>query len=248
MVYSMYSLTGLPDDAGVFIDGAFRALPGDPTIPLFLARFRTPAFRPALFDTFDIARPATIAASVPKRQAEFLAGRICARAALQRAGHAAAQVPVGPQRAPQWPAGAKGSITHNACFAAAAVSADGSTLGIGVDIETLIDGATGGQVASQVASAAELARLHAPTAGPDAQARLTLIFSAKESFFKAAYAQVGDYFGFDAVELLAFDPAAARLQFRCVQALGPALAAGTRFDAHYEQLDAATVLTAVVLR
>lgn len=235
------------DRSDAFISGALRMLPGHHPAPLFLAHFHVQQFRPELFGQFNIVAPASISASVPKRQAEFLAGRICASTVLQRLGHSQTQVGIGRHRAPHWPDGILGSITHNAHFAAAAACADSSASGLGIDIETVIDDATGALIAHQVASPAEIARINAPVATLDAHCRLSLIFSAKESFFKAAYRQVGDYFDFDAVELMEFDPLNARLHFRCTRHLSPALQKHTRFAACYEQLDTETVLTTVVL-
>jgi 4'-phosphopantetheinyl transferase EntD len=223
-----------------FIGWDFQTFPGRFPFPFTLARYELGHFQPGLFRDFAIVPHASIASAVPKRQAEFLAGRICAREALHRHGLADAQVPVGSHRAPQWPAGITGSITHNGSFAAAATFAQGEVLGAGIDIETVIDSSMCAEIAKEVAHEGEIAKL----GGED----LALIFSAKESFFKAAFSQVGEYFGFDAVELLEFDPAAARLHFRCVQPLSPALQPGFRFDAFYQRLDETTVMTAVVLR
>ena len=48
--------------------------------------------------------PASIQRSVAKRQAEFLAGRICARAALQQLEGLSFIPAIGEDRAPVWPA------------------------------------------------------------------------------------------------------------------------------------------------
>ena len=54
-----------------------------------------------------------IARAIPKRQAEFAAGRRAARAALTTLGHPAQAIPVGDRRAPIWPQGTVGAITHD---------------------------------------------------------------------------------------------------------------------------------------
>ncbi|UGQ48630.1 4'-phosphopantetheinyl transferase family protein [Massilia endophytica] len=222
-----------------FIGWDFHTFPGRIPFPFVLARYELAHFEPGLFREFGIDAPATIGSAVRKRQAEFLAGRICAREALRLHGAADAQVAVGSHRAPRWPQGVAGSITHNGSFAAAAVFAQDAAQGVGIDIESRIGEALHGEIAREVAHEGELALLD----GED----LALLFSAKESFFKAAFGQVGEFFGFEAVELVEFDAASARLQFRCVQALSPALQPGFRFDAFYQRLDEATVMTAVVL-
>ncbi len=50
--------------------------------------------------------------AVPKRIHEFAGGRACARAALSQIGYGGVAVLRGADRAPIWPAGATGSITH----------------------------------------------------------------------------------------------------------------------------------------
>ena len=54
-----------------------------------------------------------VAKAVPKRVAQFTAGRVCARRALAQLGNTE-PVPIlmGEDRAPQWPAGYVGSISH----------------------------------------------------------------------------------------------------------------------------------------
>ncbi|PYY68869.1 4'-phosphopantetheinyl transferase, partial [Pseudomonas jessenii] len=56
------------------------------------------------FQRSAIEVPASIQRSVAKRQAEFLAGRVCARAALQRLEGLSFIPAIGEDRAPVWPA------------------------------------------------------------------------------------------------------------------------------------------------
>jgi len=73
--------------------------------------------------------------AVPARRAEFARGRSAARAALTALGQPAASIPMRPDRAPRWPEGATGSISHcaGACLAIAGLSRDYA--GLGLDIE-----------------------------------------------------------------------------------------------------------------
>lgn len=73
--------------------------------------------------------------AVESRQLEFARGRAMARRALESAGGPAAPIPVRPNRAPAWPAGFVGSITHCDGLAAAAVAPSGMIRGIGIDAE-----------------------------------------------------------------------------------------------------------------
>ena len=60
----------------------------------------------------DIPLPASLTSSVDKRKTEYLAGRWCAREALRILGFDG--IPgMGADRAPIWPGGTVGSITHS---------------------------------------------------------------------------------------------------------------------------------------
>jgi 4'-phosphopantetheinyl transferase EntD len=75
------------------------------------------------------------ARAVASRRREFTAGRTCARRALSRLGvHDHPLVP-SPNRAPIWPDGTTGSITHTAGYCAAAVARRSDVLAVGIDAE-----------------------------------------------------------------------------------------------------------------
>lgn len=179
------------------------------------AGFQAASFDPAAFARARIACPAQVAGAVRKRQAEYFHGRLCAQAALRAAGHAGAlAVGTGPMREPVWPHGLVGSITHDATLAAAVVVPGTLCRGIGIDIEQPVP-ASFGALHSMVLAPAEQALLAvlAQRAGLAEGVLLTLVFSAKESFFKATCAAVGRYFGFDALALGGIDPVRAELAF-----------------------------------
>lgn len=77
-----------------------------------------------------------VATAVNARQSEFAAGRACARSALTDMGVGDPE-PIIPDehRAPIWPSGFVGSITHCTGLAAAAVARADTWLGIGIDAE-----------------------------------------------------------------------------------------------------------------
>jgi 4'-phosphopantetheinyl transferase EntD len=127
------------------------------------------------------------------RRRHFAAGRTCARAALRQLGHPAVAVPLGAERAPVWPTGVVGSITHCEGFTAAAVAwrRDVTLLGIDTEVASALDE----DVVGAIASADELAAAHAEL-GPDAGA---VIFSAKESIYKAWYPATDRWLGFESV-------------------------------------------------
>lgn len=248
------SSTGPPpaqDDAVArFAAPQLRALPsgaGAPALRYALATVDPAHFSTALYALAGIALPPHIAQSVPKRQAEFLAGRLCARAALSVLGRGALTVGIGAHREPLWPPGVVGSISHNGNFAAAVACPEQSMAGIGIDIENIIGEDTRAAMAELVVSPAELDFLLAAGTGLSLDCLLTLVFSAKESFFKAAFTQVRGYFDFDAVCVSAIDAGACSISLRLVHTLAPALAAGMVVRASYELVGSGAVFTALLL-
>jgi enterobactin synthetase component D len=153
------------------------------------------------FPNSAIEPPASIRRSVAKRQAEFLAGRICARAALLRLGGQACVPAIGEDRAPVWPAHVSGSITHSTGRAAAIVAQKRDWQGLGMDLENLLDPERAERLAAEILTPAELLRM--ATAPQDDRALLvTLTFSMKESLFKALYPIVGQRFYFEHAEIV----------------------------------------------
>ncbi|UUZ50689.1 hypothetical protein LP420_13630 [Massilia sp. B-10] len=94
-----------------------------------------------------------------KRQAEFIAGRICAQAALAEYGNGRHSVAIGSHRQPLWPAGLIGSITHNGQYAAALVCPASALLGVGIDIESVVSDDARQAMTELVVSADEAAFL-----------------------------------------------------------------------------------------
>ncbi|QJE01534.1 4'-phosphopantetheinyl transferase superfamily protein [Massilia forsythiae] len=231
----------------VFMQASARPLPGATGLAYVTGRYCAQAFTPALFARGTIDFPPSIRASVPSRQAEFLAGRLCARMALAPYGLQDCAVASGSHREPLWPSGMTGSITHNASHAAAVACPVDRLGGIGIDLETVANPDALAAVAALAVSPHEHDYLLGLAGGGSADRLLTLAFSAKESFFKAAFGRVGAYFDFDAAEVLAIDQAGCTIALRCTGTLGPGLEAGSVHLAHYALPDQATVFTALAL-
>lgn len=136
-----------------------------------------------------------------KRQSEFLAGRICAARALS-----SSQLPgrdaVSGQ--PLWPKGWCGSITHSHGQAVAIVASTLDWKSLGLDIERRIEAGRALRLRSTLLTAHEQEWLE----GLDQQTaanRLGLIFSAKESLYKALNPLTGVYFGFQDAQVTEYD-------------------------------------------
>ncbi|HXP06113.1 MAG TPA: 4'-phosphopantetheinyl transferase superfamily protein [Stellaceae bacterium] len=148
------------------------------------------------------------------RRREFATARSCARVALARLGVAAAPILRGSKHEPLWPDGVVGSITHCRGYRAAAVAFSESILTLGIDAEP--DGPLPGGVERRVLCDAERQWL---TAAPQGVPWDRVIFSAKESIYKAWFPLTGRWLGFDDA-VVSIDPAAgvfhARLLVDCL--------------------------------
>jgi 4'-phosphopantetheinyl transferase EntD len=161
-----------------------------------------------------------VARAVPGRREEFRTGRLCARRALARLGGPVSPLPVGPARAPIWPAGVVGTIAHAGGACLAAVAWRRAFAGIGLDLERA--GAWDEALAESVLTPAEAARLRGHPTLVGVPAALA-VFCAKESLYKAVQPGAGVLFGFQDVELVL--EAAQAFRARPSEAAAPALSA-----------------------
>lgn len=141
--------------------------------------------------------------AIAKRQREFAAGRAMAREAMAQVTGASDARPIlsGDDRAPIWPAGWQGSISHKSTLCLAVMGQSGALLG--VDVEEDIPLAH--NLIPTICSATEIAHI----AGADEGALAKLIFSAKEAAYKAQYPLTRTVFGFHGLEMRLDLPAAA---------------------------------------
>jgi 4'-phosphopantetheinyl transferase EntD len=138
---------------------------------------------------------AIVARASDKRRREFTAGRECARIALGKLGVAPAPILIGERGAPQWPPGIVGSITHCDGYRAAAVAHATGVAAIGLDAEPGDPLPRG--VLDVISLPAERARLTALTGERPTVCWDRLLFSAKESVYKAWFPLTGRWLGFE---------------------------------------------------
>lgn len=139
---------------------------------------------------------AAVAGAVPNRQAEFAAGRAAARAALDALGLPAAAVPVGASRAPCWPPGITGSITHTDGVALAVLAPAKQCAGLGLDAEP--DAPFPDDLLPSVTRPEERRWL---AGRPDPARAARLMFCAKEAAYKCQFPQSQSLIGFDAIQI-----------------------------------------------
>ncbi|MFN3723875.1 MAG: 4'-phosphopantetheinyl transferase [Paracoccaceae bacterium] len=133
----------------------------------------------------------TLPGAVPARLREFAAGRAAARNALAGIGIQAQAMPQGSDRAPVWPVGVVGSITHTGVACLAVVMPAATCRGIGIDLEQ--------DIPLEPAIWDTILRSDEQSGMTGAKAKA--VFSAKEAAYKAQYAVSRTLFGFDAMRV-----------------------------------------------
>jgi 4'-phosphopantetheinyl transferase EntD len=170
--------------SGVVAVEAFADVPGEPVFP---------------------GEEDLVARAVEGRRREFVTARRCAREALAKLGFPPAAIRPGSKREPIWPDGIAGAITHCKGYRAAAVVPTTLLAGIGIDAEPNGPLPEGVEESVTVAGEPEmLARLAALGPGTHWD---RLLFSAKESVYKAWYPLARRWLGFEDARLT-IDPAA----------------------------------------
>lgn len=136
------------------------------------------------------------ASAVESRRREFTAGRVCARRALGTLG--LPETPVTTRdRAPVWPDGTIGSITHTDGYCAAVVARRQDVRALGVDAEQ--HRPLGEGVARLVCLPEELDWF---ATAPDGVHWPAVVFSAKESVYKLWHPLAGSWLGFEEARVL----------------------------------------------
>jgi 4'-phosphopantetheinyl transferase EntD len=126
-----------------------------------------------------------------KRRREFATGRKCAHDAMAALGVTSTAVPSAAHGEPVWPAGLVGSITHCEGYCASAVARAGEIVGLGIDAEPNQPLPAGVGLAT-IASARERLRVTALERARPGIRWDKLLFSAKESVYKAWSALSGE--------------------------------------------------------
>jgi enterobactin synthetase component D len=136
----------------------------------------------------------------PNRKSEFLLGRVCASKAFELCtGQELLSLPVNVDRSPEWPTNVVGTISHNQYWVGAAVAKSTDLTGLGMDFEVL--GRTKLELAKQIRTPHDILK-HPKLTDEEL---LTVIFSCKESLYKALYPSVKKFFGFEDAAVLEID-------------------------------------------
>ncbi len=156
--------------------------------------------------------------AMPRRRAEFRAGRASARAALLQYGIQGWDLVPDERRRPIWPAGVVGSITHCERYCAVAIAWRLRYLAIGIDAEEATP--LPPQLRDLICTRREDRLLRANESDTPLAAKV--VFCAKEAFYKAYSAVADEFLDFTDVEVV-LDFSTARFTARCPRAAaGPA--------------------------
>lgn len=175
--------------------------------------------------------PPSLHAAVDKRKAEFVAGRYLARLALLELGESQGKVDIAKNRAPAWPANVVGSISHTESYAICVVARQHHCKQVGIDVEKIIDIKTAQSIVESIICKDEHAFVYRNNQLN--LEMLTLVFSAKESLFKALYPEVGFYFGFEAAVLTNIDAATNKFTLVLTEDLTMTYKRGLTFTGHF---------------
>ncbi|WP_345634927.1 4'-phosphopantetheinyl transferase family protein [Streptomyces thinghirensis] len=137
---------------------------------------------------------ALVARAVAKRRREFTLVRSCARRAMEKLGVPAQPVLTGERGAPRWPAGLVGSMTHCDGYCAAALVRATDLASLGIDAEP--DGPLPDGVLPTVSLPVEAERLRRLAEERPGVHWDRLLFSAKESVYKAWFPLTGEWLDF----------------------------------------------------
>lgn len=143
------------------------------------------------------AEEAIIERAVEKRRREFATVRACAREALAKLGLPPTPVISGARGEPLWPSGVVGSITHCDDYRACAVARSTDIASMGIDAEphaALPEGLLSDIAGTQELSWLSKRRQTEPDIHWD-----RLLFSAKESVYKAWFPVAKRWLGFNDV-------------------------------------------------
>jgi 4'-phosphopantetheinyl transferase EntD len=177
----------------------------------------------AFGDVLDIVlfpeEEAALGRAADKRRREFTTARACARTALARLGVPAVPIVPGLRGSPQWPPGVVGSMTHCAGYRASAVALAADVRTLGVDAEPDHSLPTG--VLDAIATADERDGLCALASAAPELSWDRLLFSAKESVYKAWFPLTRRWLGFEEA-VITIDPADGTFTARLLVA-GPVL-------------------------
>lgn len=205
-----------------------------PSLPrLWLTQHLALAKRPECIDltcaAFSQKMPNAVVRAVPKRQYEFIIGRLAAGVLLIENGIPAEDSWIASwHRQPVWPKGIIGSISHSSELVSVAVRPKGYGIdSIGIDIEYLDQNSQSMRALTRCFTHKERALLEQIENG------LIIGFSIKESLFKCLHPMTGNFFDFLDAQITYADTISQSVDCVLQCNLGEGLNSGTCLQGKY---------------
>ncbi|MEU6310060.1 4'-phosphopantetheinyl transferase superfamily protein [Streptomyces sp. NPDC047014] len=173
------------------------------------------AFDHVPFATLHPEEAALVARAVESRRREFATARYCAHRALDALGAPDAPLLATPRGLPLWPGSVRGAITHTTGYHAAAVADGSHVAALGIDAEPDVPLPAG--VLESIALPEETAHLAQLAARHPGTHWDKLLFSTKESVYKAWFPQTGLALEFEDA-LIRIDPVSRTFSARVLPA------------------------------
>lgn len=197
-----------------------------------------------LFEQYHFVLPRYMQAAIAKRQQEFVLGRLLAQMLLlQQRGQQIGQqliITSATEKLPIWPQGMYGSISHHPSHVVVTLCSQAQYLGI--DIEQILPKADADNIQHCVLTPSENQlwknKLQQQLAWNE---YVSLIFSFKESLYKAIYPQVLQYIDFLQAELIALDVQQQRAYFRFDSALQQQFQLCAIYQGQWQRVDESVV-------
>jgi enterobactin synthetase component D len=167
------------------------------TLLLGWCQFDQQHWQAELHQRWQLPLPVALSRAVVKRKSEHLASRWLARELLAHCGVADFVLYNAPDRSPCWPDGIQASLSHS--HDQVVMAATREPLSVGIDVEQVMSDDTARETAEMLMNAQERALL-AQLALPFARGA-TLLFSLKESVYKALWPQLHQPMDFLQAEL-----------------------------------------------
>lgn len=178
--------------------------------------------------------PVQLQKATISRQLEFLSGRSHAKQALKILGHSSTEkeILINENRAPIWPSGIIGSISHTQVYAGAVVANTSDVLGIGFDIEHVFSESLKDQIQTLISSNNEWNSVRSVGTIDDCL-KLTLIYVAKEAIYKCLAPITNAFFDFQNVRITEIDMKSTCFKAELCKNLHPTLQVNTRLEGRF---------------
>lgn len=220
-----------------------KSLPQGDDLPVVMLNFDKGEYDDQLFRDFSIWLPDKIRASYPSRRAEYLAGRICAQSALTLINRQSEHIATGLSGEPIWPEGVRGSVSHSGSCAVACATSEANFLSVGLDVQPPASWSAKRALLNIAAMRSDFERLNMSLISAYQSLLPELLFSARESFFKAFFPVTRQWISYHAVSLRSLDWEAGKIYVSVTQNLGAPFKKDTIWEIEFGRLENGSILT-----